>query len=121
MKATIDQLKKDIADAKARHSEAMKDSKRAEKDMKDFGSNKDGKLAELQSALNTLKKAYTKNSISVKTLQKELQAARLDAEQAGADLGASQEQLLEVESTLKGQEAEIQALQNEQLQVKVGT
>lgn len=119
MKAGIEQLKKDIADAKVRHGEAIKDIKRIEKDINDFSNNKDDKLAELQSAVNTLKKSQTKNSISVKTLQKELQTARLEAEQTGADLGASQEQLLEADSTLKGQEAEVQTLQNEQAQVKV--
>ena len=119
MKASIEQLKKDIADAKVRHGEAIKDIKRIEKDMNDFSNNKDDKLAELQSAVNTLKKSQTKNSISVKTLQRELQTARLEAEQTGADLGASQEQLLEADSTLKGQEAEVQTLQNEQAQVKV--
>ena len=119
MKTNIEQLKKGIADAKARHSEALKDIKRIEKDIKDFSDNKDDKLAALQSSLEKLKKSQTKNSISVKTLQKELQAARLEAEQAGADMGAAREQLIEVDSTLKTQEAEIQALQQEQKRVKV--
>ena len=119
MKASIEQLKQDIADAKARQTEASKDVKRIEKDMKDFDSNKDSKLAELQSALNALKKSQIKNSISVKTLQKELQSSRLEAEQAGADLGAAQEQLAEVDSTLEAQEAEIKGLQEQQTQAKV--
>ena len=119
MKANIDQLKKDILDAKARHSEALKDIKTVEKDISDFSDNKDDKLAELQSSVEKLKKSHTKNSISVKTLQKELQAARLEAEQAGADMGAAQEQLTEVDSTLQTQEAEIQTLQQEQKQLKV--
>ena len=119
MKASIDQLKKDIADSKVRHSEASKDIKRIEQDISDFSDNKDNKLAELQSSVEKLKKSHTKNSISVKTLQKELQAARLEAEQAGADLGAAQEQLIEVESTLQTQKAEIQGLQQEQKQFKV--
>ena len=119
MKANVEQLKKDILDAKSRHSEASKDIKRIEKDMSDFDHNKDDKLAELQSTLNSLKKSLAKDSTSVKTLQKELQVARLEAEQASADLGAAQEQLLEVNSTLEGQEAEIQALQKEQAQAKV--
>lgn len=119
MKANVEQLKKDILDAQTRHSEASKDIRRIEKDMNDFDHNKDDKLAELQSTLITLKKSLAKDSASVKTLQKELQVARLEAEQASADLGASQEQLLEVTSTLEGQEAEIQALQKEQAQAKV--
>jgi len=118
MKSNIEQLKKDIAEAKVRQTEATKDIKRIEKDMKDFDSNKDSKLAELQSSLNTLKKTQIKNSISVKNLQKELQSGRLEAEQAGADLGAAQEQLAEVTSTLEAQEGEIQSLRNEQAQVK---
>lgn len=119
MKANIEQLKNDIADAKARHSEASKDIKRIEKDISDFSDNKDDKLAELQSSVEKLKKSQSRNSISVKNLQKELQSARLEAEQAGADMGAAQEQLVEVDSTLKAQETEIQALQQEQKQAKV--
>ena len=119
MKANIEQLKKDMADAKARQAEASKDIKRIEKDMKDFDNNKDDKLAELQSSLDTLRKKQTKNTVSVKTLQKELQSGRLEAEQAGADLGAAQDQVAEVDVTLQAQDAEIQALQEEQAQVKV--
>ncbi len=119
MKANIEQLKKDTIEAKSRQSEASKDIKRIEKDMKDFDSNKDNKLAELQSTLNALKKTQIKNSVSVKTLQKELQSGRLEAEQAGADFGAAQEQLAEVHSTLKAQEDEVQDLRQEQAQVKV--
>ena len=119
MKASIQQLKQDIADAKARQTEASKDIKRIEKDMKDFDSNKDNKLAELQSGLNTLKKSQIKNSICVKNLQKELQSSRLEAEQAGADLSAAQEQLAEVDLTLKAQESEVEGLQNQQIQAKV--
>lgn len=119
MKTSIQQLKQNIADAKARQAEASKDIKRIEKDMKDFDNNKDNKLAELQSALNILEKSQIKKSICVKNLQKELQSSRLEAEQAGADLSAAQEQLAEVGSTLKAQEAEVEGLQKEQIQAKV--
>ena len=121
MKANIEQLRKDIAEAKSRQTEASKDIKRIEKDMKDFDSNKDNKLAELQSSLNILKKAQIKNSVSVKTLQKELQSSRLEAEQTGADLGAVQDQVAEAERTLKAQATEMEALLKEQAQVKVRT
>lgn len=119
MKTSIEQLKKDFADAKSRQTEASKDIKRIEKDMNEFSNNKDSKLAELQDALGSLKKAQTKNSISVKTLQKELQSARLEAEQAGADLGAAQDQLTEIDSTLEGQGREVEELIKEQSQAKV--
>jgi structural maintenance of chromosome 2 len=48
MKENIIQLKKDIVEVKTRQDEATKDIKRIERDMKDFDSNKDAKLAELQ-------------------------------------------------------------------------
>lgn len=119
MKKAIEQLKIDIVDIKARYSEALKDIKRIEKDIHDFSKNKDSKLAELQSSLESLKKNQTKNLITVKTLQKELQESRLESEQSAGDLGAAQEQLTEAESTLKAQEEEILALNKEQAVIKV--
>jgi structural maintenance of chromosome 2 len=119
MKANIEQLKKDITDAKARHAEATKDIKRIEKDMSEFSNNKDNKLAELQDSLNSLKKSLTKNSASVKELQKELQSSRLDSEQVGSDLSAAEEQLAESENTLQAQVEEIESLKREQARLKV--
>ena len=119
MKSNIEQLKKDIADTKIRHADATKDIKKIEKDMNDFNNNKDSKLAELEKSLETLKRSQTKNSVAVKTLQKDLQEARLESEQAGGDLGAAQEQLAESENALKAQEEEMQALEREQDTLKV--
>lgn len=119
MKTNIEQLKKDITDAKARQTEASKDIKRIEKDMNDFSKNKDSKLAELQDSLASLKKVQTKNSIAVKTMQKELQSARLEAEQAGADLGAAQDQLIEIDNTMQVQSAEVNEIKQQQGQAKV--
>lgn len=121
MKTNIEQLKKDIEDAKKRHTEASRDIKRIEKDMREFSSNKDSKLAELQSSLDSLKKGLSKNSISVKTLQKELQASRLDSEQAGSDLSAAEEQRAEVDQTLNAQKEEVEALKREQAKCKVSS
>jgi len=118
MKANIEQLKNDIANAKTRQAEASKDIKRIEKDMSEFSNNKDSKLEELQTSLNALKKGLTKNSASVKELQKELQSSRLDSEQAGSDLSAAEEQLAESENTLKAQAEEIDSLQREQTRLK---
>ncbi|KAI1940387.1 Structural maintenance of chromosomes protein 2 [Ophidiomyces ophidiicola] len=118
MRANIKQLKTDIEDAKARHSEANKDIKRIEKDMSEFDNNKDSKLAELQSSLDTLKKRLGKNSISLKTLQKELQASRLDSEQAGGDLTTAEEQLADAEAALNAQKEEVECIQREQKRCK---
>ena len=118
MRANIEQLKADIADAKTRHAEASKDIKRIEKDMSEFNNNKDSKLEELQNSLNSLKKNLAKNSASVKELQKELQSSRLDSEQVGSDLSAAEEQLAETENTLKAQVEEIDSLKREQARLK---
>ncbi len=119
MKTNIDQLKKDISEAKVRHTEATKDIKRIERDMSDFHDNKDDKLAELQSSAEKLRKLQIKSSVAVKTLQKELQSARLESEQAAADVATAQEQLAEVDASLKAQGFELQGLQEEQRQAKV--
>ena len=117
--ANIEQAKKDIADAKSRHTEAAKDIKRIERDMSDFSNNKDDKLAELQSAVDKLKKNQVKTSVSVKNLQKELQSARMESEQAGADLAAAKEQLAEVDTAIESQQVELRELENEQSRAKV--
>jgi structural maintenance of chromosome 2 len=118
MKANIAQLKNDIVEAKARQAEATKDIKRIEKDIKDFSSNKDSKLAELESSVDTLRKSLAKSSVATKTLQKDLQEARLESEQCATDLSAARDQLEEVENTLKAQDEEILILQKEQSAVK---
>ncbi|KAK1139293.1 Structural maintenance of chromosomes protein 2 [Aspergillus melleus] len=118
MKANIQQLKNDIADAKTRQSEASKDIKRIEKDMSEFNNNKDSKLAELQESLDSLKKSLAKNSNSVKTLQKELQDSRLESEQVGGDLSAAEEQSAEAENTLQSQMEEIESMKRDQARIK---
>lgn len=119
MKESVAQLKIDLVQAKKRQDEAARDVKRIEKDMKDFDSNKDGKLVELQSSLDSLRKSLAKNSVSVKALQKELQGARLDSEQAGGDLASAQDHLQESQQTHKAQEDEIAELITQQSQLKV--
>ena len=118
MKETIGELKQSIADAQKRQASANADIKRIEKDMKDFDSNKDGKLVELQKSLDKLRATLAKSSASVKVLQKELQAAQLDSEQVGTDLGTAREQLREVELAIRVQQDEIATLQEQQGRVQ---
>lgn len=120
MKQSIAQLKEDIKTAKARQDEANRDVKRIERDMSDFNNNKDSKLAELQTSLEKLKKALSKNIASIKPLQAEMREAMVESEQCGSDLAAAQEQLEEVQVTLTSQQEEIDALLAEQARVKVG-
>ena len=119
MKQSVLQLKEEMKNAKARQDEASKEAKRIERDMNEFNNNKDSKLAELQSSLEKLKKALSKNSASVKPLQSEMREALVVSEQCGSDLAATQEQLQEVQTTLKSQQEEINTLLAEQSRAKV--
>ncbi|KAI9892486.1 MAG: Structural maintenance of chromosomes protein 2 [Vezdaea aestivalis] len=118
MKSNIVTLKDNIVSAKLRYSEATADIRKVERDMKDFDDNKDSKLAELQRVIEALKKTVVKNSASLKSLQKEVQAAQLESEQAGADLSAAQEQLGEINSGIDSQSQEVDSLAREQKKVK---
>jgi structural maintenance of chromosome 2 len=119
MKQNIAQLKEDAKAAKARQDEANKDIKRIERDMSEFNNNKDSKLAELKSSLDKLKKALTKNNASIKPLQSEVREAMVESEQCGSDLAAAQEQLEDVQTTLKSQKEDIDGLLAEQTKAKV--
>ncbi len=119
MKASITQLKADIADARTRQDLAAKDVKRIERDMSEFSNNKESKLAQLQTALDKLKKALSKNAASIKPLQQEMRSAMLDAEQCGSDLAAAEEQLRDTDTALATQNEEIEALIAEQNKAKV--
>lgn len=118
MKQNIAQLKEDVKTAKARQDEANKDVKRIERDMSEFNSNKGSKLAELQTALEKLKKALSKNNASIKPLQAEMREAMVESEQCGSDLAAAQEQLEEADTNLKAQQEELDELLAEQARVK---
>jgi structural maintenance of chromosome 2 len=118
MKLTISEQKVAIANAKSRQDEATKDIKRIERDMKEFNSNKDSKLAELQSSLDKLKKALTKSKASIKPLQQEMRDAMVEAEQCGGDLTTTQEQLQDVKVTISSQHDEIKNLISERDRVK---
>ena len=119
MRASVAQLKADIADAKRRHDEATTDVKRIERDMNEFNSNKDSKLAELQSSLDKLKKVLSKNSASIKPLQQEMREAMMESEQCCADLAAAREQLQDAQTALSTQQEEVDSLVEEQKHAKV--
>ena len=119
MKETIKQLKGDIGSAKARHAEVTEEIKRIEKDMNEFSNNKDSKLAELQKSIAALSKDQSKSSKAVKIIRDQLQDARLESEQAAADLGAAQDQLAEIAQTLASYNDEVEAIRKEQAKVQV--
>ena len=114
MKNGIVELQENIADAKRRQTEANADIKRIEKDMKDFDSNKDGKLVELQQSLEVLRSSLNKSSSQVKALQKSLQNAQLDQEQVSADLAATNDQLQEADADIQAAQQEVEDLAKKQ-------
>lgn len=114
MMTSIAELQEGIKQAKTRQSDASADVKRIEKDMKDFDTNKDAKLVELQTSLDKLRASLDENSGAVKTLQKELQGAHLDVEQVGGDLSAARDQLQEVELGIQSQQQDVENLAKQQ-------
>ncbi|RMD41665.1 hypothetical protein DV735_g3435, partial [Chaetothyriales sp. CBS 134920] len=117
-KATVAQLRNDMTALKAKEAEARKDVRRIEQDMADFNNNKDSKIKELEVSLDALKANLTKTSTAVKALQKELQDAKLESEQAVSDLTAAQEQLNEIQTSIEAQTAELASLNEEEAQIK---
>lgn len=75
---TIKELKDAIAQAKAKQQEARAECKKLEQDMDDFKNNKDSKLKELKNDIATLKAQLAKQSLVVKTGQKEVQILELE-------------------------------------------
>ena len=119
MKADITELKAGMAEAKTRQVDATRDVKRIEQDMADFDKNKDGKLKELEKSIESLRKALTKNLTAVKMMQKELQNARVESEQASSDLIAAEEALAEANASITAQNEEINITLQEQKATKL--
>lgn len=118
MKKSIIELKDSMKTSEAASLEAEKDVRRVEKDMIDFGKNKDGKLRELERSISEMKKSLTKLSTMTKTLQKELQDARLEAEQASSEMTTAEEKAAESESTIKALQDEVEELVQEDARLK---
>ena len=78
MKENIVHLKKEIVEAKARQAQAKTDVKNIERDMNEFKNNKGGKLAELRTSVEALKKQVSEQSQTMKAVQKEYQSAQLE-------------------------------------------
>lgn len=106
MKKTISELEESVQSAKARQEEAKTEIKKLEKDIDEFKNNKEGKIDELkvftlkasyscrlliriysvQAEIKKLKTTLQKQSVQVKTEQKELQTARLELGELVANL-----------------------------------
>ena len=118
MKSEVIRLRESIELARHRQAEANSDIKRVEKDMVDFAQNKDSKLEQLEHSLAALRKELAQSSTVSKTLQKELQDARLDSEQVVSDLATAEEQLAEVNAALLAHGEEIKKLRDEEVKIR---
>ncbi|RMY62029.1 hypothetical protein D0865_00668 [Hortaea werneckii] len=118
MRETISALKSNIQEADQRRKDAEAEAKRIEKDMKDFSSNKSGKLDQLQKEVEKLKKALSKAQATIKPMQQEMREASIEAEQTGSDLAAAQEELADSETTVTNHKEEMEKLENEQRAAK---
>jgi structural maintenance of chromosome 2 len=63
---------------KQKQADAQAECKKLEKDMDDFKNNKEGKITEPKAQLSKQKSELQKQSVVVKTHQKELQTATLE-------------------------------------------
>ncbi|RKF77430.1 Structural maintenance of chromosomes protein 2 [Golovinomyces cichoracearum] len=118
MKLNVSQLGNDMNEVKKRQDQAQIDIKKIEKEMIDFNCNKDGKLVELKTSLDCLRKSLVLSSSNLKSLQKSLQEARLDSEQVGSELLAAQEQCHDIDQSLQTQDKEIEIFISEMAQVQ---
>ncbi|TQS36157.1 hypothetical protein Golomagni_03400 [Golovinomyces magnicellulatus] len=118
MKLNVAQLGNDMNEVKKRQDQAQIDIKKIEKEMVDFNCNKDGKLVELKTSLDSLRKSLVLSSSNLKSLQKSLQEARLDSEQVGSELLAAQEQCHDIDKSLQTQDREIDIFISEIAQVQ---
>ncbi|KAF4587326.1 condensin complex component SMC2 [Ophiocordyceps camponoti-floridani] len=117
IKTTMSELRSSIEEAKARQSEALAQAKQIEKDIKEFDTNKDAKLIQLQKSLDKLRTKLDKDSATVKALQKQLQGAQLDVEQVGTDLSAARDQLQEADVAIRAQQRDVEGLAQQRSQV----
>ncbi|KAH9475267.1 Structural maintenance of chromosomes protein 2 [Psilocybe cubensis] len=113
VKGIIDNLRQALQSAKDRQQEAKEECKKLERDMDEFKNNKDGKIEELKVNIAAQKTALQKNSVIVKTQQKELQAANMELEQLENDISGEKEQLEEARAGIEALHQELDKLVNQ--------
>ncbi|KAI0337135.1 condensin complex subunit SMC2 [Trametopsis cervina] len=99
-KELIASLKAAILGAQEKQRAAKDECARLERDMEEFKHNKDGKIDQLKKDVSKQKANLQKNSVLVKTEQKELQTAALELEQMEQDLETDRNGLEEIRAGL---------------------
>lgn len=118
MRRSIFELKSSITDAKSKQEMAKTDVKTIEKDMKEFKSNKSGKLATLEKEVTQLKIGMNSQNDAFKIRQKDYQNLKMEMEQLDAELATAKENLQELTTSAENQKLEIASLQKQHADIK---
>ncbi|QRV81363.1 structural maintenance of chromosomes protein [Ceratobasidium sp. AG-Ba] len=111
LKRNITQLEATIANAKERKKEAEAEATKLEKDMKEFGQNKDSKLKELKADIVKKRADVAKKAGKFKELQKEHQVAQMELEQMETDIVKAEEETKAAGSAIVDSERQTKELE----------
>ncbi|KAG8733880.1 Structural maintenance of chromosomes protein 2 [Ceratobasidium sp. 423] len=118
LKRTIMQLESTITGAKERKQEAEAEAAKLEKDMKEFGGNKESKLKELKADIVKKRSDMAKKTAQVKELQKEVQVAELELEQMETDIEKATEEVEVARTAVKDSQEQIRELKSRREKVE---
>ncbi|KAG8704817.1 Structural maintenance of chromosomes protein 2 [Ceratobasidium sp. 395] len=114
MKRSITQLEATIASATERKKEAEAEATKLEKDMKEFGQNKESKLKELKADIVKKRSDVAKKSAKFKELQKEHQVVQMELEQMDADIVKAEEEVATAQAAIVDSEKQTKKLKAKQ-------
>ncbi|CAE6414599.1 unnamed protein product [Rhizoctonia solani] len=118
LKRTMMQLESTIAGAKDRKKEAEAEAVKLEKDMKEFGGNKESKLKELKADIVKKRSELGRKTAQVKDLQKEVQVAQLELEQMETDIKTATEEVEIARAAVKESQDQIRELKSKREKVE---
>ncbi|KAG8682903.1 Structural maintenance of chromosomes protein 2, partial [Ceratobasidium sp. 394] len=119
LKRSMTQLEATIASAKERRKEAEAEAAKLEKDMAEFGQNKESKLKELKADIVKKRSDVAKKSAKFKELQKEHQVAQMELEQTEADIVKAEEEVAAAQAAVVDSEKQTKELKAKQEKVEV--
>lgn len=100
IKSQIVELEQTVADAKSKQQAAMAECKRIEREMAEFKDNRGSKLEQIKADVKKRKVDLQKQSVAVKTMQREVQTAELEYEQMDKDMASGEGEIDEAKAAL---------------------